>query len=244
MLQPGSRIQSLLPVAFLIIFAAAFAIAQQSSENKHNTRPETPVAPVATSGEKRAAASYSYEFTQPDFLVRRILIEHDAEGRGRISFEKKNEDTPVTEPLDISPSTIARVVSLWDSLRFLDSTENYQTSRQYPHLGTMRLKMQQGSRNRTAEFNWTNDKNASLLVNEYRRMADQALLIFDISVARESQPLNTPKLMEQFEALLKRNGLADPKQLVPLLQDINVDEHLPLIARNHALRLIKKIEKP
>jgi len=30
---------------------------------------------------------------------------------------------------------------------------------------------------------------------------------------------------------------------VPLLKDISTDEHLPLIARNHALRLIKKIEK-
>jgi uncharacterized protein (UPF0147 family) len=30
--------------------------------------------------------------------------------------------------------------------------------------------------------------------------------------------------------------------LVPLLKDISTDEHLPLIARNHALRLLKKIE--
>ena len=243
MINSSRTIHPLLPVAFLILFAAAFTFAQQSSDSKHNSRPEVPAEPVATPAVRREPASYSYEFTQPEFFVRRILIEHDADGRGRISFEKKNEETPVIEPLEISSSTIERVVSLWESLRFLESTEDYQTSRQYPHLGTMRLKMQRGARNRTAEFNWTNDKNASLLVNEYRRMADQAMLIFDISVARESQPLNTPKLMDQFEELLKRNGLADPKQLVPLLKDINTDEHLPLIARNHALRLIKKIEK-
>jgi hypothetical protein len=69
------------------------------------------------------------------------------------------------------------------------------------------------------------------------------MLVFDISVARESQPLNAPKLMEQVEGMLKRNGLSDPKQLLPLLKEISTDEHLPLIARNHALRLIKKIEK-
>jgi uncharacterized protein (UPF0147 family) len=49
--------------------------------------------------------------------------------------------------------------------------------------------------------------------------------------------------MEEFELQLKRNGLSDPQQLVPLLKDISTDEHVPLIARNHALRLIKKIEK-
>jgi hypothetical protein len=62
------------------------------------------------------------------------------------------------------------------------------------------------------------------------------MLVFDISVARESQPLNAAKLMEQIEIVLKRNGLSDPQQLLPLLKEISTDEYLPLIARNHALR--------
>jgi hypothetical protein len=49
--------------------------------------------------------------------------------------------------------------------------------------------------------------------------------------------------MERAEALLKRNGLSDPKQLLPLLRELSTDDHLPLITRNHALRLIKRIEK-
>ena len=236
-------IQQLLPAALVILIAAAFAFAQQPVETKHNTRPEVvnPGAPVSV--ENDSGALYSYEFTQPEFVVKHILIEHDAGGRGRIIFEKKNEETPVTEPVELSPAALGRIAALWETLRFLESNESYQSDKQFPHLGTMRLKMAQGLRNRTAEFNWTNHKEASLLANEYRRLGDQAILVFDISVARESQPLNAPKLMEQVENLLKRNGLSDPKQLVPLLTEISTDEHLPLIARNHALRLIKKIEK-
>ena len=49
--------------------------------------------------------------------------------------------------------------------------------------------------------------------------------------------------MEAMESLLKRDALSDPRQLLKLLQDLSTDEHVPLIARNHALRLIKKIEK-
>ena len=71
-------------------------------------------------------------------------------------------------------------------------------------------------------------------MNEYRRAADQAILIFDITIARENQPLNAPKLMEVMESLVKRDGLSDPQQLLPLLQDLSTDEHVPLIARNHA----------
>ncbi len=237
------KIYQLLPAALVISIAAAFAFAQQPVETKHNTRPEVVSPGTRASVENKTAAQYSYEFTQPEFIVKHILIEHDADGRGRIIFEKKNEETPVTEPLEVSPAAMERIAALWETLRFLDSNEDYQADKQFPHLGTMRLKMVQGTRNRTAEFNWTNHKEASLLASEYRRLGDQAMLVFDISVARESQRLNAPKLMEQIESMLKRNGLSDPKQLVPLLKEISTDEYLPLIARNHALRLIKQIEK-
>lgn len=221
----------------MILIAASFAFAQQ----KHNVRPDNLSESSAVSTKPKT--SYSYEFTQPDFFVRRILIEHDADGRGKINFEKKNEETPVIEAIAISPEALSRIEALWESLRFLDSTEDYQSNRQFAHLGTMRFQMERDSRKRAAEFNWTNNKDASSLANEYRRLADQAILVFDIAVARESQPLNAPKLMEQFEGMLKRNELSDAKQLIPLLKELSTDEHVPLIARNHALRLIKKIEK-
>jgi hypothetical protein len=107
----------------------------------------------------------------------------------------------------------------------------------------MKIGMERGERKRVAEFNWTNNRDAETIVNEYRKAADQAILVFDIGIARENQPLNAPKLMEMLESLLKRDGLSDPHQLLKLLNDISTDEHVPLIARNHALRIIKQIEK-
>ncbi len=57
------------------------------------------------------------------------------------------------------------------------------------------------------------------------------------------QPLNAPQLMKQMDMLLARGDLSDPQQLVPLLKELRTDEHIPLIARNHADRILKKIEK-
>jgi len=241
------------PAAFIILSAAVLGAGPfTAAQTKTNERKAeiTPAAPSAPSSQRREenknppdTTRYFYEFTQPAFYVRHILIEHDANGRGKIKFERLHEETGFEEPIELSTGALGRVLGAWTELHFLESTENYQSERQYAHLGTMRLKMEHDSRQRTAEFNWTNNKVTALLANEYRRVADQAILVFDISVARETQPLNTPKLMEEFELQLKRNGLSDPQQLVPLLQDISTDEHLPLIARNHALRLIKRIEK-
>ena len=219
---------------------------QQGTETKRNDRPpETTSAPQRREENKKPsdATKYSYEFKQPQFVVRRILIEHDAMGRGKITFERQNEETPIVEPIELSTAALGRILGLWSELRFLDSTENYQAAKQFPHLGTMWIKMENGERKRTAEFNWSNNRNAWNLVTEYRRVADQAILIFNMNVAREVQPLNAPQLMDELELLYTRNGLSDPQQLVPLLKDLRTDEHIPLIARNHADRLLKKIEK-
>jgi hypothetical protein len=244
-----------LSAAFLILSPAVLgagpSITAQTKTNVRTPEPApAPTAPVTPAGQRREdnkkppdTTRYFYEFTQPEFTVRHIVIEHDATGRGKITFQRHGEETSFDEPIELSIGALGRVLGAWAELRFLESTENYQADKQFPHLGTMRLKMAHDAQNRTAEFNWTNNKAASLLVNEYRRVADQAILIFDIAVARETQPLATPKLMDQFEMQMKRNGLSDPQQLVPLLNDISTDEHLPLIARNHALRLIKTIEK-
>ena len=228
-----------------MVFSAAISIyAQDQSGAKHNARPQQ-VAGSTTDGggTKTEAVKYSYEFSQPKFYIKHIVLEHDANGRGTVTFERLNEDTPVSEPIEFSADALARISSAWQSLQFLESETDYQSNKQFPHLGTMKIGMQRGERKRVAEFNWTNNEDASTLVNEYRKAADQAILVFDIAVARENQPLNAPKLMETMESLLNRKALSDPRQLLKLLQDLSTDEHVPLIARNHALRLIKKIQK-
>ena len=232
-----------LPAALLILGAAIFTCAQDSPA-KHNTRPTQPTAsPAVITDNKTEAVKYTYEFSQPKFVIKHIVLEHDATGRGTVKFERLNEETPIVEPLQLSPAALVRINTAWQALQFLDSNTDYQADKQFPHLGTMRIGMEQGTRKRVAEFNWTHNTDASTLVTEYRRAADQAILVFDIAIARENLPLNAPKLMEVMESMLKRDGLSDPQQLLPLLQDLSTDEHVPLIARNHALRIIKKIKK-
>ena len=233
-----------LPAALMVLSAAISICAQDQSGGKHNPRPQQATAvPSAVGDAKTEAVKYTYEFSQPKFVVNHIVLEHDANGRGTVTFARLNEATPVVEPLELSPTALERIRASWQALQFLESETDYQADKQFPHLGTMKIGMQRGDRKRVAEFNWTNNSDASTLVSEYRKAADQVILIFDISVARENQPLGVPKLMELIESMMKRDALSDPRQLLKLLQDLSTDEHVPLIARNHAQRLIKKIRK-
>ncbi|HUQ31928.1 MAG TPA: hypothetical protein VM095_07405 [Pyrinomonadaceae bacterium] len=236
-----------LTIAALAVLGAAICVAAQTRTGpvKQNTREQKTTKETTKTTERAPVddATYSYEFSKSDFHIRHIVIKHDSAGRGEISFERQGDIEPIIEPLVLSDAARTRVFALWEALRFLDSTTSYQADKDFAHLGTMRLKMTRGTRERTAEFNWTNDPNAKALAEEYRRAANQAVFVFDISVARQNQPLDSPKLLDRLDNHLKRGDLSDPQQLVPLLRELNTDERLPLMSRNHAARILKLLEK-
>jgi hypothetical protein len=232
-----------LSCALLLVFGGV--VCSFAQETKRNDRPQADQTTQRGDLNKKPVdqTRYFYEFKQPEFSISHIVIEHDALGRGKISFERKGGQDPAVEPVEMSSTVLGRVLGLWTELRFLDSNQSYQASKTFAHLGTYTLGMDDGRRRRFAEFNWSNNPAAWTLTQEYRRVADQAIFVFEITVARENQPLNAPSVMNQLESLYRRNGLSDPRQLIPLLKELRTDEHIPLIARNQADRLLKKIEK-
>jgi hypothetical protein len=238
---------SLALAASLVLSAASVGVVfGQTAPVKHNVRERSePVEAQNGVAPAKVAenVSFSYEFTQPTFVISHMLIVHDATGQGTLTFERKDSQEPVTEPVQLSPAALQRIQTLWKDLKFLDVDTNYQSERQFPHLGTMKLGMKTPARQRVAEFNWTNDKTMWALVNEYRYAANQALFVFNITLSRENQPLEAPQLMQELDRQVTRGELSDAQQLIPLLEDLSTDERIPLIARNHAGRILKKIKK-
>jgi uncharacterized protein (UPF0147 family) len=49
--------------------------------------------------------------------------------------------------------------------------------------------------------------------------------------------------LDELDSLVRRNEISDAGQMVPFLQKLSEDERVPLIARNHAAKIIKTIEK-
>lgn len=210
---------------------------------KKNERPST-IGKQAVAVQKPSKEPfYRYEFTQPEFVVSRIVIEHDGDGKGTISFQKRSAEEPLSEPIEISPSTLEKLKAAFAALNFIDSTENYQFERDFSNMGNIAITLKDKGRERTAKYNWTSNKDAKTLMDEYRKVANQAVWMFDINLARENQPLETPRLVEAFDSLLKRNEIADPKQMLPFLIALSNDERIPLIGRNRAGKIIKQIEK-
>src|SRR5437762_5931145 len=199
---------------------------------KRNERPQTGT--VSADPQMAAKPNYVYEFSRPEFIVSWVSIEHDEQGRGKISFKKQGLEAAESDPITLSTITLERINGALTALNFLDSTESYQYEKDYSHLGNISITYRKDGRERTTKFNWTTNEYAKALMDEYRKIGNQYVWQFDMTVSRENQPLNAPSLMDELDSYMRRNEISDPKQLIPLLKELSNDERIPLIARNHA----------
>ncbi len=235
----GKFVKILLSVCCLLVISASLNFAQE----KKNSRPaDDNLAKVSKIEANKPV--YFYEFAKDEFLVKKILIEHDENGSGKITFLKKDFDEEISEPLKLSSASLEKIKTLWTELDFVNSEETYQSAeRDYGHLGAMKLKMEKDEKKRTAEFNWTENPNVKALTDEYKKIGNQFVWMFDINVSRQNQPLESPRIMRALDSYLSRNSISDPVQMIPFLKELSEDERMPLIARNHAGRLVERIEK-
>lgn len=210
---------------------------------KKNERPDNGNSANQKNAKTETVPNYFYEFSQPNFIVSKITIEHDENGNGKIYFLKKDWDKADSDPIQISPTALERIKKAFAELDFLNSTESYQYERDYSHLGNVVIKLRQNGRERETKFNWTSNLKARALYDEYRKISNQYMWIFDMNVARVNQPLNAPKLMDLLDRYVQRNEISDAVQMIPYLKELADDERIPLIARNHATRLVTQIAK-
>lgn len=193
-------------------------------------------------GGKPAAVKFRYLFENQRFTTPVQEVEFDGDGRGQFRFKKKGADEIVNQ-LNVSPAVLSQINSLFDELNFLASTEDYQYKKDFSHLGTMTITLARGGKERTVTFNYTDNQSLNRLTEIFRNIATQETRIFEIETIRESDPISTPAQLRQLESELRSKRIADPQRFTPILQEIKMDEGVPLIARNHAERLLQMIKK-
>lgn len=189
-----------------------------------------------------ASARYNYLFENPRFVTPVQEVGFDDSGKGEFRFQKKDQDEIVLK-LNLSPQLLSTVRILFSELNFLDSNENYQHKKDFSHLGEMTITQSRDGKERKVKVNYTENQSLNKLIEIFRNIATQETRVFEIETIRTNDPISTPAQMRLLEDELKGKHIADPASLTPLLQEIKLDEAVPLIARNHAERLLQFIQK-
>ncbi len=223
----------ILPILTLLLLSTLY------SSSQAQTRIE--VTQADGDGES-STVRYQYLFENERFTTPLQEVVFDGKGRGKFRFIRKGGDEIVNK-LELSTTLLAQIQSLFDSLNFIDGNEGYQHKKDFSHLGKMTITMARSGRERSTSFNYTDNQTMSRLVEVFRNIAIQETRVFEIETVRSTDPISTPAQMRLLENELKSNHIADPQRIVPILREIKTDESVPLIARNHAERLLLMIKK-
>ena len=192
---------------------------------------------------QNAAPSFGYKFENKRFDISLIEIDLKADGTGELRFKKGESDDIIDRKLKLLDATATRIRGLLDATQFLASDENYQDKKDFSHLGWHTIWQRESGRERTARFNYTNNLRIKQLADIFMGVATQEIDSFMIETAMQYQPLDVPRLLESLENDLRLERIAEPESLLKLLHDIQFDEMLVLIGRNHAKRMVDDIKK-
>jgi hypothetical protein len=193
-----------------------------------------------------AGTTYRYLFENDRFTTPYQEVEFGADGKGMFRFRKKEGGQlgdEIANQIALSPAVVRQAQALLDEVGFLESEEDYQFKKDFSHLGKVTITHTHGGRTRTVSFNYTANPAMSRLVDLFRNIATQETRVFELETVRASDPISTPAQLRMLDTELRSKHLADPERLLPLLDEIKHDEGVPLIARNHAERLIQAIKK-
>ena len=228
-----------MPLLILMVLASSLACQPLTIQN---AAAQSRMTESRVTREDDSGSRYRYLFENDRFTTPRMEVEFDAGGKGHFRFTRKGEPE-IDNQLTVSSALVARVQGLFSGLNFLASDEDYQFKKDFSHLGQITITAAQGGKERTATFNYTTNESMNQLVDIFRGIATQETRIFEIETVRTNDPISTPAQLRLLESELRSKRIAEPKSMVPLLDEIRQDESVPLIARNHAQRLIQMINK-
>lgn len=225
----------------LAVFTAILLFAS-TTEALSQTRIELEQSLTGAARGSAAGAHYRYLFENPRFTTPIQELEFDGAGQGKFRFKRKDSDEIVIK-LSVSPEVLSQIQLLLDDMNFLSSGEDYQYKKDFSHLGNMTISFSRGEKERTVKFNYTENQSMSRLSDIFRNLVTQETRIFELEAVIANDPISAPAQLRMLESELKSKRVADPHRFSPILKNIKLDEGVPLIARNHADRLLQMISK-
>ena len=196
-----------------------------------------------TTNRAGAGASFGYRFENARFHIPLIEIDLASDGTGELRFKRGESDEIIDLKLKLLPKTMEHIRTLYTVTGFLTSKDEYQSKKDFSNLGWVTLSAREGDLKREVRLNFSENHHIKELYDIFRAIATQQMHLFDLDIAEQYQPLDLPTQLRVLERDLELERIAEPEQMVAALRNINSNDALPLIARNHAKRIVESIEK-
>jgi hypothetical protein len=191
--------------------------------------------PAAPAGGATITFRKVFKSSYPEFVEIKIA----ESGTGTYDIRQLTDD-PSPQPMEVDPSVVQKIFTLAGKLHDFDGI-HLEMHRRIANLGQKTFQYQNGPVTHAVSFNYTQDSNASKLLDIFESLARQQNDLSDLRRAMRYDRLGVNDVLLQVQQDYDRNLLIEPQKFLASLDQLAADEHFINIAREKAHDLATRI---
>lgn len=153
----------------------------------------------------------------------------------------KIADPEEPETFTLSPETTKEIFRLAAELGYFRNL-TLEVSRKIASMGEKTFVYEKGARRGEVKYNYTRNESAQQLQSLFENIAQGRTLMGELAFRARFDRLGVAESLREFDRALTSGRLVDLPEFVPVLARIEKDRRLMKLARNHAGRLIARLE--
>lgn len=195
--------------------------------------------PRAASQNTSFSLSFSKDLKQGPYEHLRISLHKT--GEGKFAAKPREGDWFLTE-FQASPASMRFLLATLDFIRFLDSTEDYESHLKVADRGLKTIVLEQNGKSRTAQFNYTTNKSMAAIEDYFEGAATTLLRVASLENAMKYDKLGLPEQLAALQTELNNRWLSETELLLPVLKKISNNSSFFKIVQRKAHQLVLQIE--
>jgi hypothetical protein len=196
-------------------------------------------APAATPAANSAAATLTFRKVFKSSTPEFVEIKIDEHGSGTYDI-RQLADPPSPQPFQAGAALTAKLFSLAGSLHDFDGVQ-LEVRRHIANLGEKTFRYEKGGETHEVAFNFTSNQTANELLEDFEGLSLDLQYADQLKRSMRYDPLGLNDVLLRLESDLGQKLLADPQNLVPLLQQIASNPRYMDIARQRARVLAERL---
>jgi len=182
--------------------------------------------------------SYCHEY--PVGTFEKQCIELGADGTGKTELKRRGFDATAAT-ITLSDSAKEKFLSTLAGTRNLADAQKYESKKKIANLGLKRVVLEMPSETRKADFNYSDLKEVTALMNFFDALLNQQVWMSSVEVAAQYERLSIPDRLDDLEQQLKIGRMGDPQALIPVLDKLIQNDRILQYARDHATQIKAQI---
>ena len=176
-----------------------------------------------------------FKSSYPEF----VEIKVTESGAGTYDIRQLSDD-PSPQPMEVDPSVVQKIFALAGKLHNFDGID-LEMHRRIANLGQKTFQYQLGAETQAVSFNYTQNPNASQLLDIFESLARQQSDLSDLRRTMRYDRLGVNDVLLQLQKDYDRNLLIEPQKFLASLDELAADDHFINIAREKAHDLAARI---